>query len=153
MSAKIKRELELKVLGGDSASEYAATLLGQGFEVLRKLRLANTETLSAAIDSRSARSQWLRHRLPYGATLEIALDPQLKLERLSTTYGKQTYLVAGRIRLRSGAAVLKTHGELPRELAARVKGNAEVLIGMVSAVERARRQILTLIEEGSRWLP
>jgi hypothetical protein len=156
MSAKIKRELELKVLSGGTSDEYTGALLLKGLQLLRSILRTNEAVITAVQQSRGKRSAVARHKLPYGAVLELSLLPTREsviIPRGSKWKRERVYVVA-RIKLKSGGRMAVYSEEaLAGELAQRIGGNAELLIGLVAMIERARRQLLGMIEEGSRWLP
>ena len=154
MSAKIKRELELKVLSGATASEYTGTLLLKGLRLLRSILSTNEDVITAVQKSRGKRSLYARHKLPYGAVLELSLKPVRDKVTVQERGFKKLRSVFARIKLKSGNRMAVYSEEaLVGELNTRIAGDPELLVGLVSMIERARRQLLGMIEEGSRWLP
>jgi len=154
MSAKLKRELELNVLSGGSANEYTKELLLRGLKLLRSIQTTNEAVIDATQKSRGKRSMVLRHRLPYGATLELSLRPKREMVELSERGFKVGALQVARIKTKAKTSyAVLSEDLLAQDLARRVADNPELLIGLVAALERGRRQLLAMIEESTRWLP
>lgn len=155
MSARVKRELQVAVLSGneDAVREYVHKQIHAGLTVFRELKATNRSAVEAALTSRSKRAQAIRHKLPYGWVVELNLPKGVPF----------AYVRPPRSKARAVFPKPKSPGRLPEpgsdvsqlteELCRRVKTDVEALLALLVFLDRARRQVLVLVEEGTRWLP
>lgn len=154
MSARVKRELQVAVLSGseDTVREYVRKQILAGLTVFRELMLSNRTAVDAALTSRSKRAQAIRHKLPYGWVVELNLQKGVPFAYMRPPRSKARAVFPkpaprGRLPLEPGGAVK----QLPEELCLRVKTDVDALLALLVFLDRARRQVLTLVEEGTRW--
>ena len=99
----------------------------------------------------SARRAYVAARLPYGAKLRLPLGAYgLRTNRHGRKERHHAALV--RITMRTGTTQetqdTKTAAQM---LAARVEANPDAAVRILMAIERARKQVLALAEENTRW--
>jgi hypothetical protein len=107
--------------------------------------------------SANKRRRYVAAGLPYGAKLALPLTymvPARRSLRADGTWSEQATTMAPvvELTLRTGR-IERTHDVHTAALwiADRVKGNPDAAVRALMAIERARRQVFALAEEGTRW--
>lgn len=153
MKANLRREVAVAALGGGTGTEPIRKLLLKGLENYRdvRLNLAGCGLAEVVRDVRASKAgrDYVRVRLRRGATAHIHLAP--------TTWAKdgRTTKTEPVVTIVPGRGADRRHMDArsaAHELAERAGTDVEVALRIVLGIERARRRLYELCEEGTRWL-
>lgn len=163
MPSKVELQIAEQVLAGNRAQPaYDLLLAGlRSFQGVRgKLREVSEPVLTA-------RNKVVRCKLKRGAKLELYVgyytfkrreikteeDPETQLtKRTPYTRTVTKQFVIGRLIPKSGSPMrLNNCEEAAREIAARCRGDAELVARVCGAIERGRRRLFELAEQATRW--
>lgn len=143
--SEIEREVALQVLGDEV---YAgARLLHRGLVVVDGLRYQRAVQL--ALDGVSKRSTYAATKLPGNVTLRINLRTYLYATEQGSMFKVPLVSLA---RPRGSDLKFFDCAAAAGEIAKRCNNDVEALMRALSAIERARKQALQLLEEATRWL-
>lgn len=153
MKKRVEAEMAVAALSGDNAT--VVQMIEHGLRSFEGARRKLDTMTSAVLASASARRRYVAAGLPYGAKLVLPLGDTESRQRMrsdGTTFSNSTRSALIKLTRRSGRAeqAFDVH-QAALWLADRVKGNPDAAVRVLMAIERARRQMFALAEEGTRW--
>lgn len=144
MKARVEREMAVAALSG--SDEQIRELIEGGLRSFVGVRSTCYSMMKSVLAVAHKRRHYVATRLPYGANLKILLYAP------SSTFpaGREVPIIE--ITLRSGGTA-STQDAMSASgmLTERIRGNPAAAVKVLLAIERARRQVLALAEEGTRW--
>lgn len=147
MRKNLEREIAAAALGGGSGREAAKPLIAKGLVAYRTARLGlrNAGLEEALLRAPPGRRDYVRVRLPRGASVRLHLAPTgtgaTRPMPLLTVFSRD-----------GGMALYMEPTAAAGELARRAGTDIETIVRVVLGIERARRRLYELCEEGTRWL-
>lgn len=135
------KAVEREIVMAELADErYVERLFTRGLQVFQALRSRNQTVVDAALEGYGKRAEYVTTKLPNGSKLELGLHSSRAALRV---YNRAKNPVHSMVARPEAVAC---------EIARRCRNEPEHVVRVAATIERARRRVLELTEEATRWM-